>query len=141
MEQAGGLSRRRWLDEVEAALSDVYASAVRLPSVDPATEEPVRGRMSTDEFSALFASMKSKTGTDDRYWQLLDPSEQISLAESSLADDLAEIYMDLRASLDAARSGAAPDDVMFEWRTSFDIHWATHAVGALGALRAASRER
>jgi hypothetical protein len=140
IEQAAGLPRRRWLVEVEAALSDVYASAVRLPAVDPATEESVRGRMSTDDWSMLYAALKSKTGTEDRYWQVLDPSEQISLVESSLADDLADIYSELRRGLEAMRSGAAPDDVMFEWRTSFDIHWAAHAVGALSALRGASKE-
>ena len=96
--------------------------------------------MSTDEWSELYGALKSKTGTDDQYWQVFDPSDQASLVASSLADDLADIYRELRGGLEALRSGAAPDDVMFEWRTSFDIHWATHAVGALSALRVASKE-
>ena len=136
IEQAGGLARERWLAEVERALSDVYASAVRLPGVGSISDRPM-AHMSSDEWSELYAALGSKTGNDDRYWHVVDPSDQSSVVSSSLADDLAEIYRSLREGLEAMRSGVAPDEVMFEWRTSFDVHWATHAVGAMGALRAA----
>ena len=96
--------------------------------------------MSSDEWAELYAALGSKTGEDDRYWRVLDPSDEASVVSGSLADDLAEIYRSLRAGLEAMRSGTAPDDVMFEWRTSFDIHWSSHAVGAMSALRAALRD-
>jgi uncharacterized protein DUF5063 len=136
IEQAGGLARARWLAEVERALSDVYASAVGLPAVGLFHDGP-GGSMSSDEWSELYAALKSKIGSEDQYWHVLDPGNQASLVLSSLADDLADIYRSLRAGLEAMRSGAAPEDVMFEWRASFDIHWAALAVGAMGALRAA----
>jgi hypothetical protein len=138
IEQVGSVSRMRWFAAVEAALSDVYARAVQLPPGGSA-ESGLGGRMSTDERSELFAALRLKTGNDDRYWQVFDPVEQISVAQSSLADDLAEIYHSLREGLGALRSGAAPDDVMFEWRSSFELHWATHAIGAMSALRVAQR--
>jgi hypothetical protein len=138
IERVGDSSRSRWLAEVEAALSEVYASAVRLPHVGPATDEPWRG-MSTDEWSSLFDALLLKTGTDDGYWRILDPGDQASVVRSSLADDLADVYRALRGGVNAVRSGVAPEEVLFEWRLGFDSHWASHAVGALTALRAAQK--
>lgn len=138
IERAGSVSRARWFAAVEAALSDVYARAVQLPS-DGSAVSGLGGGMSTDEWSSLFASLKLKTGDEDGYWQVFDPAEQISVAQSSLADDLAEIYRALREGLGELRSGASPDEVMFDWRSSFELHWATHAIGALSALRAAQK--
>jgi hypothetical protein len=134
----GGGVPRAWVGKVEVALSDVYASALRLPSVGSISALPVV-RMSSEEWSALYAALGSMIGDDDRYWRMTDPSDGASVVSSSLADDLAEIYRSLRLGLEAMRSGAPPDDVLFEWRAGFELHWATHAIGALSALRNAQR--
>ena len=57
----------------------------------------------------------------------------------SLADDLADIYRDVKNGLVAEQAGAAarPNDVLWTWRFAFESHWATHAADALRALQTA----
>ncbi|MFY9587044.1 MAG: DUF5063 domain-containing protein [Actinomycetota bacterium] len=134
IEQAGAVPLQRWLRDAESALANAYASAVALPAVGPATMKPLP-RMSHDEWAALYDELRAALGAHDSYAVVLGEGDRESIVAASLADDLAEIYQELRSGLDASTSGAPPEDVLFEWRTAFEIHWASHAVGALGALR------
>lgn len=59
-------------------------------------------------------------------------AEEVSLG--SLADDLADIWRDLRAGLDALEGGSQWQDVAWEWRFGLQTHWGRHAVEALRAL-------
>jgi hypothetical protein len=52
-----------------------------------------------------------------------------------LADDLADIWRDLRPGLALFEAGQF-DAAAYHWRFNFDVHWARHAVGALYALQA-----
>jgi hypothetical protein len=136
IERAGTITLRRWLIDLERTLSAVYASAAALPDVGPATDRGVQ-RMSHEEWAALFEGLRDYLGDTDVYWMVFDVRNQASLVSASLADDLADIYRELRSGLEALHSGASPEDVLFDWRTSFETHWALHAHGALGAIRAA----
>jgi len=93
--------------------------------------------MSPDEWRSSFEKLRSLLGDADAYQRVFAMGDQESTVSASLADDLADIYRELRVGLDALRSGASPEDVLFEWRNSFEIHWAPHALGALGAMRRA----
>ena len=139
IDRAGVVPLGRWLFDVEGALATVYASAARLPDVGPATDQAITG-MTTEEWASLFEELRGFLGDLDTYWVVFDARNQSSVVAASLADDLADVYRELRAGLDASRSGAPPEDVLFEWRTSFEIHWAAHALGALGAIRDALKK-
>jgi hypothetical protein len=139
IERSGTIPLRRWLIDLERGLAAVYASAAALPDVGPATDRGVQ-RMSHAEWASLFERLRGYLGDTDLYWMIFDVRHQESLVSASLADDLTDIYRELRSGLDASRSGAAPEDVIFDWRTSFETHWALHAVGALRAIRAAIQE-
>ncbi|MBR7747363.1 DUF5063 domain-containing protein [Undibacterium baiyunense] len=52
-----------------------------------------------------------------------------------LADDLADIYRDLKAGFWLYDRGHVKEAV-WEWRQSFQTHWGRHATGALYALHA-----
>jgi hypothetical protein len=58
-----------------------------------------------------------------------------------LADDLADIWADLKQGLLALDAGAPPEDVTWEWRLLFYAHWGRHATVALRALHARLAER
>jgi uncharacterized protein DUF5063 len=121
VEAVGAVPRRRWLSEVEAALADVYASAVRLPSAG-SVRDRAGFRMDADEWAQLFSVLRSALGD--------------SPFAASVADELASIYRALRAGVDALHSGVAPEELLFEWRLAFETQWARNALGALSALRA-----
>lgn len=56
----------------------------------------------------------------------------------SLADDLADIWRDLRPGLDAmdaVQSAAAdPETILWHWRWTFAYHWGRHAAAAIRVL-------
>ncbi|MCW2753202.1 MAG: hypothetical protein JWQ32_613 [Marmoricola sp.] len=56
------------------------------------------------------------------------------LATGSLADDLADVWRDLREGLDALTMNARWDDVAWEWRFGLDVHGGKHAVEAVRAI-------
>ncbi len=70
------------------------------------------------------------------YWTCLDP---IDLARGpdtgvgDLADDIADIYFDLREGLHLFEAGF-PEGAFFTWRQSFWSHWGKHTADAVGAL-------
>jgi hypothetical protein len=51
---------------------------------------------------------------------------------SSLADDIASIYQDLKDGL--AMLEETPNAAAWEWRESFKTHWRRHATHALYAV-------
>jgi hypothetical protein len=62
-----------------------------------------------------------------------DPPEDV--VTGSLADDLADIYVDLREGAQLWSRGLH-DEAVWQWRFSFESHWGEHATGALRAIRA-----
>jgi hypothetical protein len=55
---------------------------------------------------------------------------------STLSDDLADIYRDLRASLLGDPARIQTNDALWDLRFSFETHWGQHAVSALAAMQA-----
>ena len=129
IEEADRADPLRFLERIEELLSKLYASASKLPDVEATSDDPQVPKrvMSTAEWTTAFERLNRLLGSDDRY--------QTEGLERSLADDLLDIYRELRDGLGAMRSGAAPEDVLWEWRFGFEAHWAAHAEGALFAIR------
>lgn len=134
IEDESPASARLWLLRVEAALADLYAAAVALPDTEPVADMS-SGWLSSSDRASMFEAIRSRLGDKDAYWDVLDPADRDSIVQASIADDLTDVYGEVAAGLAASRSGAAPEDVLFAWRTGFEIHWGHHALGALNAIR------
>jgi hypothetical protein len=53
-----------------------------------------------------------------------------------IADDVADVWRDVKRGLLALGEGHRPDDVTWQWRFDFYSHWGRHATEALRALHA-----
>jgi len=133
-----------WVEAVLSALAQVYAAAHRLPGFglsDDAADIPDSLYFTHEDWFSLFGFIQRILGPQEAYWAYFDPSEPADSNEQpifhSLADDLADIYRDLKPGLRAWETG---DDryletVVFEWKTPlFGSHWGLHAVSAMRAL-------
>ena len=118
------------------------------------TRRPLRCLVSS-RTQRVLASARSLTTTGRRsspilgtasaagaaYFNVSDPYDEANHepVRMSLADDLADIYRDVKNGLLAEQAVAAarPNDVLWTWRFDFESHWATHAADALRALQAA----
>lgn len=121
---------------LRARVAALVAAAVALPDVEVTTSDTSRSidhAAWTDRFAALDRAL----GSSATYWTALPTGVgEADIALVPLADDLADIWRDLRSALDWLDSGADPADVVWEWQFGFETHWGLHAVQALRALHA-----
>jgi hypothetical protein len=134
----------QWAEAVLSALAQVYAAAHRLPGFglsEDAPDIPDSLDVTTAEWRSVFGVVSRALGPQEAYWAYFDPSEPQDSDERpifhSLADDLADIYRDIKPGLRAWETG---DDryletIVFDWKTPlFGSHWGLHAVSAMRAL-------
>jgi hypothetical protein len=114
-------------------VAELFRRALDLPRIhDWDGEAP---EISHDEYQRVYR--RFGTLPFNYYSQCFDPlavpAEEPGMAD--LADDLADIWRDVKAGLLLFRNGNGPG-AAWEWRFHFDVHWGRHASGALHALQA-----
>jgi len=124
----------RLVDELERHILDLYVAALKLEPGPLTNEVPPEG-MSGDEQHELLERLSQQFNDLDHYSTVFDP---LNLEEEpvigSLADDVTDIYSDLKDGLAAFRDGDVSGAV-HDWWNGFNTHWGRHAVQALPALR------
>jgi hypothetical protein len=65
---------------------------------------------------------------------MFDPYEGEMPVVASLADDIADIYRDLKKGFALLDAGGSRDRAVWEWRHGFEHHWGRHAAHALYAV-------
>jgi hypothetical protein len=129
----------------------LYAAGLALPSTDvlyadepeadPGDDAPYEprppdlDRLELDPWRALYGRLSTFFGEVNHYREVFDPWEPPGDPEvtGSLADDIADIYLDLRCGLlkwNREETGPA----LWEWRFGLEHHWGEHATGAIRAL-------
>ncbi len=134
VEASANFPREGFLAVVGNSLAKLYASALRLPPVQPGTAETDNAPFRTQEWASLFNSLKEKIGSHDGYWTVFDSTEKRDPVQGSLAGDISETYFDLKDALILLEAGASTRDLLWELRFSFRSHWAKHTLGALAAI-------
>ncbi len=124
VDQAEELGRDTFLEAIEPRIARLYAAGAELGDPfafdytdDYAASRPVDAR-------SLFWRLSDLLGDAGR---LEEP------VETSLADDLARIYADLRSGLAALEEGRS-GDAGYELSFGFRHHWGGHAWAALAAI-------
>jgi uncharacterized protein DUF5063 len=123
--------REAFVAELERHLVTLYGAALELIPADPPEEDapPV----AHEEWRAVYDRVAARLGAPGAYWLVYDPFVEEAPVLSQLADDVADIYRDIRAGLALLdrRPAEAPS---WEWRSTFDSHWGRHAASAIYAL-------
>ena len=118
-----GRERTEFIWALRAALAELLAAALRLPAVEP-SEDDVPASLGHDQWKDAFTRLQAHVG-------VLDAESETSIA---VADDLADIWRDLRNGLNALSAGSPWQDVCWQWRFGLQTHWGRHATHALAAL-------
>src|SRR5262249_12081446 len=112
-----------------------------LPHVEPDTESAGEREVTHEDWHALYGDLTVRLGRCSSYFDVSDPYDQTHRepVSMSLADDLADIYRDLRNGLLSEQSaGAAPAKArLCACRSAFSNLCAAHAATALRALQTA----
>jgi hypothetical protein len=129
-------------------LPDLLVEAIRLPDTDPwegnkeedgSDDIPRKdhsARMTDKRWGALYNLLKEKLGRHDLYWTVFDPTSQDNeVIRGTLADDIADVYRDVKESLLLMDKNAITAELaIWNWRQLFYSHWGDHAISALRTI-------
>lgn len=131
VDDASHLPADRFVGELERHLLDLYRAALDLALPEDAEDAAPPSAVTNDEAAALQRRLSDQLGDFDVYRLVFDPYElDAPPVAGSLADDVADIYRDLKSGLAATNDAEAT----WQWRFGFDTHWGRHAAHALYAL-------
>jgi hypothetical protein len=133
-----------WVEQMTSAVAHLYAFGHDLPDVDlpdDAPDVPDSLDVNDDERKRIYRFVGDLLGSQRGYWSYFDPTEPLDSSQDisfgDLADDLADIYRDIKPGLRAWASAndAYLPSIVFDWKFPlFSSHWGVHAVSALRAL-------
>lgn len=111
-------------------LAELYQQGLQLPKIFGDEES---AEISHEDWSKVYKRFGALPF--NYYMQCLEPQNVPDdlPGVADLADDLADIWRDLKRGLDLFNSGFVPAAV-WDWRQSFWTHWGRHATGSLFAL-------
>jgi hypothetical protein len=120
------LQRERIVLRSAEMLPQLYSAVMKLPRLR-CGHPPARIASAPRLDRALGRKLRDWNG----YWEYFSPGDRLSSVAGNLADDLADVYADLRLGLDARRrcDGCA----VHEWTNNL-VHWGEHATSALRVL-------
>jgi len=120
-----------WLDQLSRILPRLHAEVAVLP--DPGDSELPPESGDFDDRFDLFSELRVWLGERDMYWLEYDSPADVVIGDEhrtgSLADDLTDIYFELKRGLDLLEA-AGPDEVAHLWEVGFKKHWGQHLVDA-----------
>ena len=146
VDSAPNLERTELLVQVYRILPQLISEAVTLPPMelddtqtpeDEKRESLARANVGSryPQWSQLYELLKEKLGDWDLYWEVFDPRKDNQAIHGSLADDIADIYRDLKEGLVLGETQeASPGDNVWHWRLGFFSHWGKHAIDALRTI-------
>jgi hypothetical protein len=135
VDTASNRERGAFLAAISGCLAELYSSALTLPAVEPDMSGADGSVFPEAEWSRLYLSLKETIGGSDAYWTVFDSTEKSEPVQGSLAQDLLEIYRDLKDGLQLEQENISRADLLYELRESFREHWGRHALEALKATR------
>jgi len=134
VDSASSMDRTEFIARIYRILPKLIDEAVSLPDVESSDSDhkksPINSRR--QEWDRLYHSLKEKLGDWNLYRQVFDPTQDTEAIFGSLADDIADIYRDLKDGLALNETHRSePEDAIWEWRLLFQSHWGKHAMDAL----------
>ena len=115
-----------WLHDVASLLPKLHAAvdALELP-------ESQDGHHLTADLDArfeLYSQLRNMLGDRDSYWMEFDVADDEQSMSGSLADDLTDIYCELKNGLKVI--DGEPERAAEGWHKGYHLHWGQHLVDA-----------
>ena len=115
-----------WLKKMSLLLPRLHAAITALGTDDVRNDTYMIPDL--DARFELFANLRELLGNRDSYWMEFDPAHDDQGKSGSLADDLTDIYCELKHGLKLADQ--EPDLAYHGWRSGFTMHWGKHLLDA-----------
>lgn len=118
---------RKPLAQLNEILPRLHAAMARLPTQEEGSYDP---NVDLDQRFELFSRLHRLLGDLDGYWMEYDVTPNLQEMSGSLADDLTDIYCELKIGLNRLDGTDDTGRTLGRWRTGFCKHWGQHVVDA-----------
>ena len=130
---------RESLHQLNHILPRLHAAMTAVPSDEEGSYDQ---NVDLDQRFELFSRLHRLLGDLDGYWMEYDVAPDRQEMSGSLADDLTDIYCELKNGLARLDRSRDPHSTLGRWRMGFCKHWGQHVVDAERHLYAlAARDR
>jgi hypothetical protein len=119
-------SDTNWLHQVASLLPRLHAAVASLNLPQP--QDGYHQNADLDARFELFTQLRNLLGDRDSYWMEFDVAEDEQSMSGSLADDLTDIYCELKQGLQVV--DGEPERAVEDWHKSYHLHWGQHLVDA-----------
>ncbi len=137
-EHAGELKGDEILKILQRLLPLMYLKASLLPALEPFFEDGNEKFVTESDWNRIHNSFREKFGTANEYLDIFDDrlSESEILVPSSLAENMADIYQDMKDFLLLYQTGTQEvmNDAIWECRMNFENIWGQKLVNAMRAI-------
>ena len=127
IESSGGDSQD-WLARVFSLLPRLHAAIVAQMKHNGQTVTPLDANL--ENRFELFTALHRLLGERDAYWMEFDLLQDEEHKSGSLADDLTDIYCELKFGLNQLEREQDSDQILGNWRLGYQVHWGRHLVDA-----------
>ena len=95
----------------------------------------INAGLDNEQWRQLYNLLKEKLRDWDLYWQVFDPITDHETIRGSLADDISDIYRDIKEGLVLLETHQVQvEEIIWHWRLLFHSHWGAHAMEALRTI-------
>ena len=124
VDSASDIDRTEFVAQVYRILPKLIDEAIEMPDVEPTDNQQRRSPLEVQrhEWQRLYKTLKEKLGDWDLYRQVFDPTKDSEAIFGSLADDIRDIYRDLKKGLELKKTyPSQPEAAVWEWRFGFYV--------------------
>ncbi len=115
-----------WLEQLANLLPRLHAAVASLDGENKNHNHALVADL--DARFELYTHLRDLLGKRDSYWMEFDVAGDGQTESGSLADDLTDIYCELKHGLKLLEG--TPDIALEGWRDGFRMHWGQHLVDA-----------
>jgi len=124
--EASSPSEADWLSRVAALLPRLHAAIAALGEDQVNGEHALMADL--DARFELYTHLRELLGELDGYWMEFDVADDRQCMSGSLADDLTDIYCELKHGLGMLEG--QPGEAIEGWRRGYKMHWGQHLLDA-----------
>jgi hypothetical protein len=142
MEQAGGFTKKDLIEKTRKILPLLYYKAGLLPATEPFYHEGTEKFVSEEDWQTIHDNILGKIGSHNDYAEILDPvyKDTEDNVGGSIAEDMADIYQDLKDFLMIYRMGTVElmNDAIWDCMQHFEQYWGQKLLNSLRHLHSLS---
>ncbi|MEA2107062.1 MAG: DUF5063 domain-containing protein [Bacteroidota bacterium] len=131
-------SKKDFLAKASKMLPMIYLKVSLLPKFDSLFDDENEKFVTEEDWDFIHSAIKNKLTYHDEYRDVFDPltHEQLEQSTSSISDNLADMYQDLKNFISLYNVGKEEvmNDALWECQMNFEEFWGIRLLSALKAI-------